>query len=110
MGPGMEEAGGWVDGGTGTAAPGVRARGKRGGEKEQRESPRFLFPTFYLDFAGRGEGTPKPPLLSPSEPAAGRWGAGGGCRWAGNASGTGADSLKPGCMPRFFSLFCLLLF
>lgn len=80
MGPGMEEAGGWVDGGTGAAAPGVRAGGKQGGgaaelrEKEQRESPRFPFPNFYRGFAGRGSGTPKPLILSPSDPAVCRCG------------------------------------
>lgn len=43
-------------------------------EKEQRESPSFPFPNYYRDFAGRGSGTPKSPLLSPSDPAAGRCG------------------------------------
>lgn len=76
MGPGMEEAGGWVCGwgGQGQQRPGSEHGENEVGEKEQRESPRSPFPNYYRDFAGRGSGTPKSPLLIPSDPAAGRCG------------------------------------
>lgn len=87
----MEEAGGWMDGGTGTAQPGVWAWGKNEmGEKEQRESPRSPFPNYYRD----------PPNVPSSVPLSSCGRCGGE-----ETSGLGIPELIPQSMARFVTLF-----
>lgn len=48
-------------GGRGQQRPGSEHGVNQVGEKEQRESPRFAFPNFHLEFEGRGAPQTSPP-------------------------------------------------